>query len=103
MKYEIIKTDTVKSWDDKTLYRIKRIETDEKGGYIEHEGNLSQDGDAWVSDNARVFGNALVYGNARVFGDALVYGNARVYGKAYHDAADIVAAVLAKHDKEKRE
>ena len=40
------------------------------GGWIETEINLSQDGDAWVSGNARVYGNAWVYGNAQVSGDA---------------------------------
>ena len=72
MKYEIIKTDTVKSWDGRTLYRIKRIETGENGGYIEHESNLSHDGDAWVSGDAWVFGDARVFGAAQVFGDAQV-------------------------------
>jgi hypothetical protein len=44
-------------------------------------------GNAWVSDNARVFkdaevsDNAWVYGDARVFGDA-VYGDAKVFGNA---------------------
>ena len=82
MKYEIIKTDTVKSLDGRTLYRIKRIETGENGGYIEHESNLSHAGDAWVS------------GDARVFGDAQVSGNARVFGKAYYDADEEAAELL---------
>ena len=76
------------------LYQIKCIKTfkyakeGELGGYIEKEENLSQEGDAWVSDNAQVYGNAEVYGNAWVLGDAWVsdnaqvYGNARVYGNA---------------------
>ena len=54
----------------------------ELGGYIEKEENLSQEGDAWVSDNAQVYGNARVSDNARVYGDARVYGNARLAGKA---------------------
>ena len=50
------------------------------GGYIEKEENLSQGGDAWVSDNAWVCGNAKVHGNAIVSGNAMVHGNALVYG-----------------------
>ena len=46
------------------------------GGYIEKEENLSQDGDAWVSDNAWVSGNAKVHGNALVHRDAKVCGDA---------------------------
>ena len=50
------------------------------GGYIEKEGNLSQEGTCWVCDSAlvcdsvRVYGSALVYDSARVCGSALVCG-----------------------------
>lgn len=97
-KYELLKDDTIKAPNGKTLYRIKAIidfgivVAGSLGGYIEKEDNLAHSGNAWVSDNAwvygdaRVYGNALVsdnarvYGDARVFGDALVSGNARVFG-----------------------
>jgi hypothetical protein len=88
------------------------VKKGDKGGWIEKEENLSQEGDcwvsgdarvygnawvsgdarvsgnawvydnAWVSDNARVYDNAWVYNNARVYGNAWVSGNARVYGNA---------------------
>jgi hypothetical protein len=80
MKYELTE-ETIKVFD-KTLRRIKYLETGEIGGWLESEENLSQDGDAQVYGNARVYGDAWVYGNARVSGDARVYGNARVYGDA---------------------
>ena len=54
----------------------------ETGGWIAEEKNLSQDGYAWVSGNARVYGDAWVSGNARVSGNAWVYGDARVSGNA---------------------
>lgn len=78
----------------RTLFRIKalisfgNVKAGELGGYIEKEGNLSHEGDAWVCDNARVCGNAWVCDNARVYGDARVCGdawvcdNAEVYGNA---------------------
>lgn len=50
------------------------------GGWIEHEGNLSREDGAWVSNNAYVFGNAKVFGNAFVGGKAYVYDNAEVGG-----------------------
>ena len=70
-KYELVKTDTVKSWDGRTLYRIRAVAAiaalgiaiGDLGGYIEAEKNLAQ-----VSGNARVSGNAWVYGDARVSG-----------------------------------
>ena len=90
----------------KKLFRIKAlvefgsVKAGELGGYAEKEENISQDGNAWVSGDARVYGDAWVHGNAKVFGnaevygdtevsgDALVYGNAKVFGNAevYGDA-----------------
>ena len=58
------------------------VKAGELGGFVEEENNLSQDGIAWVFDNAEVSGNAKVYGNAEVSGDARVSGNARVKGNA---------------------
>ena len=78
----------------KTLYRIEAlkdfgyIKKGDKGGFVEKEENLSQSGDCWVYDNAKVYNNAKVfdnadiYGNASIFGNAVVSGNARVYGNA---------------------
>ena len=73
----------------KKLFRIKAlvefgdVEAGEFGGYVEKEENLSHDGDAWVSGNARVSGDARVCGDAWVYGDARVSGDARVYGDAW--------------------
>ena len=72
----------------RTLFRIKalisfgNVKAGELGGYIEKEGNLSHEGNAWVCGDARVCGNAEVCDNARVYGDARVCGNAEVYGDA---------------------
>ena len=66
----------------KKLFQIKAlisfgdVEVGELGGYIEKEENLSQTGDAWVSDDACVSGNARVSGDARVSDDACVSDNA---------------------------
>ena len=81
MKYKILKDEFISVFG-KTLYRVVKIDTGEKGGFVEFGKNLSQSGDAWVSGNARVFGNAKVFGNAEVFGDARVFGNAGVSGDA---------------------
>ena len=93
-KYELVKTDTVKSWDGRTLYRIKAlreivslgIAVGALGGYIEKEDNLAQ-----VYGDARVYGDAWVYGNARVSGGARVSGNARVYGDAWVSGVNLVS------------
>lgn len=72
----------------RTLYHIEALrdfanaKKGDKGGFVEKENNLSQYGDSWVYDNAKVFGNAVVCGYARVRGYAQVCGNAQVYGHA---------------------
>ena len=98
-KYLLDKIDSI-AFDGHTLYRIVAlkdfadVKAGDKGGYIESEGNLSQDGNSWVyhrakvwnaariSDDAQVFGQAEVYDNAQVGGTSWVYGNAKVYGDA---------------------
>ena len=72
-----------------TLYRIEAlrdfgdVKKGNKGGFIEKEENLSQNGDCWVYHNAVVYGNAEVYDDAKVFEDARIYGNAKVCGIAW--------------------
>ena len=97
-KYKL--TEETINVNGKTLYRIKslkdfgNVKKGDKGGFVEKEENLSQSGDCWVYDNAKVYNNAKVfdyadiYGNAEIFGYAIVSGNARVYGnaKVYHYA-----------------
>ncbi len=76
--------------DNPKLFRIRalrhiprfRVRAGDLGGYIEHEGNLSQTGDCWVDIDARVFEDGEVYGNAVVFGHARIYGDAKVFEKA---------------------
>ena len=50
------------------------------GGWVESEGNLTQEGDCWVSDDAQVFGIAMVFDNARVFDNAMVFNAAACRG-----------------------
>lgn len=72
----------------RTLYRIEalkdfgNIKKGDKGGYIENEANLSQEGNCWIYDNAQVFDDAMVYENAKVCCKARVYDEAQVYDNA---------------------
>lgn len=91
-KYKLTKENI--SYFSRTLYRIEalkdfgNVNKGDKGGYVESEYNLSQEGDCWIFDNAKVYGyaevynNAFVYDNALVFGNAYVSDNAEVYGNA---------------------
>ena len=86
-KYKL--TDETINLNGATLYRIEalkdfgEIKKGDKGGFIESENNLAHEGNAWVSDNARVYGDACVFDNAQVYGNAFVSGYAQVYGYAW--------------------
>ena len=81
-KYKLI--DEYITIGDKKLYRIEAlkdfadVKKGDEGGFVESEDNLSQDGNCWIYDDAKVYENAAVYGNTLVRGDAEIYGNARI-------------------------
>ena len=70
------------------LHRIRALRTfggvvaGTLGGWIQSEKNLSQEGTAWVCQNAQVTGDAIVSGNALVCGDAYVADAAEITGDA---------------------
>ena len=82
-KYEIL-LDTKTYFKGKFIYRIRAlkdfadVKAGDLGGYIQSEESLSQEGDCWVYDNAKVYYCGQVYGNARVYGFAKIYDNAKV-------------------------
>ena len=88
MEKKYILTDDVIDFNSHTLHRIKAVrdfdcvKAGDLGGFIESEKNLDHDGDAWVTDSARVTGDAWVTGVARIFGDAdfaVISGFGRVF------------------------
>jgi predicted acyltransferase (DUF342 family) len=52
------------------------------GGWVESESNLSQDGDAWVTERACVYGAARVRHDAMITDDAEVSGDTQVCERA---------------------
>ena len=87
MKYEL--TDETIEVYGRTLHRIKAlkdigtsVKKGDLGGFVESERNLSQEGNCWVYDSAKVFGSSMVYGSAKVCDEAGVYGSATVCGSA---------------------
>lgn len=86
MKYKI--TDETTKYLGRTLHRIEALCTfndvkiGDKGGFIESEDNLSQEGTCWVYNNAKVFEQAVVSGDACIYDNAVVRGNALVYDNA---------------------
>lgn len=76
------------SFNGRTLYRIRAlkdfgvVKKGDLGGYVEKESNLSQTGDAWIYDDAKVMDNAVVKNDATLHHNAEIYDNAIVSGSA---------------------
>ena len=87
-KYIILENETLEH-HGKTLYRIQAVKdfsdvnAGDKGGWIEREKNLSQKGDCWVYDEAKVYDNANVSGEAKILNYAEIYDNAYISGYVY--------------------
>ena len=110
-KYEL--TDETMEYTGCTLHRIKALKdfSDVKkgdlGGWVKSEENLSQEGDCWVYDEAKVFNwahvcdNATIHNestlsyhvtvedNAKVSGDTFIYDNVKVSGSSIVDDSRI--------------
>lgn len=69
-KYKL--TDETKWLYGRSLHRIValrdfcNVKKGDKGGWIEKEDNLSQEGECWVYCDAWVYGNAQVCGDAKI-------------------------------------
>lgn len=81
-KFELIKSDIDGLFRIKALQAFSNVKEGAIGGYVEKEENLSQEGNAWIYDNAVVRDNAQIYGDAHVCNNALVRDNAQVFGDA---------------------
>ena len=84
-KYRL--TEETKVINGHTLHRIEAlkdfggVKKGELGGWIEKEDNLSQNGECWICDEAKVYGDAKVFDDAWIYGEAEVHDNAFEYWK----------------------
>lgn len=92
-KYKLIKD------KESSLYRIQaldyintingyKISPGDYGGLVSSAENLDQEGNCWITYNAKVIDNAFVAGNAVITGNAVVSENAQVFDNVivYNDA-----------------
>ena len=81
-KYELIPSNREGFYRVKALRDFNDVKKGDIGGYVEGEKNLSQLGDCWIYDNAKVYDNAFVMGKAKVCDNAVVRDNAKIYNNA---------------------
>lgn len=98
---ETIRFNGVKLYRIEALKHFGYVNKGDKGGFVQSEENLSQFGNCWIYQDAKVFNNgylcrdavcmdnSMIYEDAMVIGDpvisgtSIVRGNAVVYGKAF--------------------
>ena len=98
-KYKIDYKNKIR-YEGRTLYRIialrdfSDVMKGDKGGYVESEQNLSQEGNCWIYDsakamddssvceNAKMHNSAVLSGKARMLEDSQIYDNARMYNES---------------------
>lgn len=98
LKYKIDKTqkkEFLYKGVSKTVYKIiamkdfGNVRAGDKGGYIEAEKNLSQEGDCWVFPNSVVLDNAIVKDRAIVNSGGIISGNVQIKDLAIVLASNI--------------
>lgn len=71
-----------------TLYRIQAlknfsdVKAGDKGGWIERESNLSQEGNCWIYDEAKAYHYSQILGDAKATSNAEIYDCATLFGFA---------------------
>ncbi len=91
MKYEL--TTTYKTVNGVVVYQIKALQnislysvlTNDLGGYVEGEHNLSQDGNCWINVDSTVYGNIKVINDAFVGGVTILHRDITIDGRMYLD------------------
>lgn len=87
MKYEILKNNFIE-YKGRKLYRIRALKSfsdikcGDIGGYVENGKNLSQNGNCWIYNNAKVYDNGRIFDNAIIKNNAEVFDNASVLDNA---------------------
>lgn len=72
----------------KKLFRIRAlrdfgsVKRGDIGGFVEKESNLSQEGNCWIHDNAKVFNYGVVRSNATISDEAEVFDNSTITDQA---------------------
>lgn len=94
MRYKLIK-DEFKLVYDRELHPIEAMEDcgeirkGDRGGWIESESNLSQDGKCWIFPDSCVYDSARVTEDAWVKGESYVYDYAKISGKSVVMTSDV--------------
>ena len=93
-KYQL--TDETRNYYGKTLYRIQAIKdfgdvkAGDKGGWVESERNLSQQGNCWIYDDSIAFGHPHVRENAKIMNSSKVCDFACIGGNAVIDRKSLI-------------
>ena len=72
----------IEALKDFTLINGKEVKKGDKGGWLQSEANMSQEGNCWVYEECVMMGNSHRSGDSIGYGNSLQYGNSRQYGNS---------------------
>jgi len=85
MKYELIDIDkNSNEYAHGLRYRVKAlrdfsdIKAGDVGGFVTSEHNLSQNGDCWVYDDAKMFDNSEIHNDAKMHNNSEMHNNSKM-------------------------
>jgi carbonic anhydrase/acetyltransferase-like protein (isoleucine patch superfamily) len=88
--------ESIDSFTGRKLYRIEalkdflEVKIGQKGGWVQQESNLAQEGNCWLYDDAKVWDDAKVSNDAYMCGRSQAHGFAKIQDQAtMHDDATI--------------
>ena len=92
-KYKLLTSESKEVFGNK-VYRIqalknfiagnnRKVKKNDKGGWVQSESNLSQEGSCWLFDEAVGMENSRRFENAVGYGDSQQYGNSRQSGNSW--------------------
>ena len=83
------------------LYRIQAVKdfgdvkAGDKGGWVESERNLSQDGNCWIYDESVVYGGSRVCENAHICGNAIIERKSSIGGEVFIKDAKVTEVEIS--------
>ena len=89
-----------KCYIDVQLFKIRAtkdfgdVKAGDFGGFVQNESNLSQEGDCWVYDEAKVYDGAVVKGNAKICNKTRVKEKSKVNGEVIIKNSSITESVV---------
>lgn len=102
MKYEIL--DEIIVFEGRVLKQIKalrdfgNVKKGDLGGYVEHNLNLSQEGNCWIDEKTVICESGYVGGDVEIKGNVVVKGNSVIVNDFYQADRKLAKPLIIEND-----